>query len=321
MPEQMVDARPRPRRRPGTGWMAAARRPAHLRSAAPAADVVIDLRDAPSSSSTEPRDATPPPEIDPRFRQRRLDVQAARDRRRIRVLRVVTVLVLVVAAAYGVLRSPLLVVRKVRVNGAVQTRAAAIIAAAGLAHHPLMIDLRLGRAAGAVTRLPWIDRVRIRRSWPDTVLLDVTERVPVAVVGGMLVDASGRVLSVAPGFAPLLPVRPDIGTTAPAPPPPGATLPDAYRPGIAVVVALPAPLRADVDAVLVRPDGTVRLALADGASALLGDPSQLPEKFEAVLTLVDRVRLGHGTVDVSVPSAPVLTRLPATGTVSTRTGG
>jgi len=308
VPEQTVEARPR--RRPGTGWMTTVRRPAHLHSQRAADDVVIDLRDSPA-----------PPEIDPRFQKRRLDVQAARDRRRIRVLRAVTVVILVAAAAYGVVRSPLLVVRKARVNGEVQTSSSAILTAAGLTTRPLMIDLRLGRSAAAVARLPWIDTVRIRRSWPDTVLVDVTERVPVAVVGGMLVDASGRVLSVAPGFAPLLAVRPDIGTSAPAPPGPGATVPSVYRPGLDVVVALPPALRADVGAVLVRPDGTVRLSLVDGASALLGDTSALAQKFEAVLTLVERVRLGHEAVDVSVPGAPVLTRLPVTGTVSTRTGG
>jgi len=74
--------------------------------------------------------------------------------------------------------------------------------------------------------------------------------------------------------------------------------------------------------VLVRPDGTVRLALTNGSSALLGDSSNLAAKFEALLTILERVQVGRSPVDVSVPSAPVLLTSPAAAaTVSTHTGG
>ena len=169
-----------------------------------------------------------------------------------------------------------------------------------------MIDLSLGASARAIERLPWIATARVRRSWPDTVIVTVTERAPVAVIGGMFVDASGRVLSTAPGFAPLLAVRIDLGATAPAPPAPGGTVAPVYRPGVEVVTGLPAALRPHVGVVFVRQDGTVRLGLVGGASAVLGDTSALPEKFAAVLTLLDRVRIGSATIDVTVPSSPVL---------------
>jgi hypothetical protein len=65
----------------------------------------------------------------------------------------------------------------------------------------------------------------------------------------------------------------------------------------------------------------VRLSLRNGESVLLGDTTALPEKFEAVLTLLERVRTGATTIDATVPSAPVLTGSVAAGTVSTHTGG
>ncbi len=329
MADQAVEERTR--RRPGTGWWIAVRR-LSPDGWSGSADGEIDLRDpspaaapqappaSPPGARPSPRLATPStvapaaapldpdaaPEMDPRLRQRRLDVQVEHDRRRARLARVATALLVVGAAAYGALRSPLLAVKRPRVSGEVQTPAEAVLRAGGLTGQPLMIDLSLGSSARAIERLPWIATARVRRSWPDTVIVTVTERVPVAVIGGMFVDASGRVLSTAPGFAPLLAVRIDTGASAPAPPGPGGTVAPVYRAGVQVVTALPTALRPHVGVVFVRPDGTVRLSLTGGASAVLGDSTALPQKFAAVLTLIDQVRIGTGTIDVTVPSAPVL---------------
>jgi cell division protein FtsQ len=249
-------------------------------------------------------------------------VRAEHNRRRLRVLRAAVIAVVIALVADAALHSPLLDVRRPRVSGEVQTDPGDILQAGGLTGHPLMITLNLRRAAAAIERLPWIATARVRRSWPDTVIVTVTERVPVAIVVSDLVDITGRVLSPAPGFAPFLPVRIDTGSKAPAPPPPGGVVPAVYRPGVAVAAAMPAALRAHVEAVLVRPDGTVRLALASGGTALLGDTTQLPAKFEAVLTIIERVAVGTVPIDVSVPSAPVLLTSPAAAaTVSTQAGG
>ena len=61
--------------------------------------------------------------------------------------------------------------------------------------------------------------------------------------------------------------------------------------------------------------------LAGGGTAWLGSGDRLSDKLVAVLTLIDRERVGSGTIDVSVPTAPVLTTGPAIGNFSTRTGG
>ncbi len=119
----------------------------------------------------------------------------------------------------------------------------------------------------------------------------------------MLVDASGRVLSVAPSFAALVPVGADRGTTPPPVPRPGGEVAAVYQPGLMVATAIPPALRPAVGAVLVGAGGVVRLTLTSGASALLGDTTALGQKLEAVLTVVDRVRIGHGTIDARVPAA------------------
>jgi cell division protein FtsQ len=306
MPEHAVKTR----RRPGTGWVRAARAR------------VDDLALGPEPGVRQPGVREPEVTVDPRIERRRRDVHREQTRRRLRALRAVVIAVVAALLADAVLHSPLLDVRRPRVSGEVQTAAADILRTGGLTGHPLMVTLDLRHSAAAIERLPWIATARVRRSWPDTVIVTVTERVPVAIVVADLVDASGRVLSLAPGFAPLLPVRIDTGAKAPALPPPGGTIPGVYRPGVEVAASIPPALRADVQAVLVRPDGTVRLALTSGASALLGDSTDLAAKFEAVLTIIERVQLGRAPIDVSVPSAPVLLTSPAAAaTVSTHTGG
>jgi len=54
----------------------------------------------------------------------------------------------------------------------------------------------LERIHGRVTDLPWVAGASVRRRWPDRLVLDVTERVPVAVWNGdTLVSSSGEAFS------------------------------------------------------------------------------------------------------------------------------
>ena len=80
--------------------------------------------------------------------------------------------------------------------------------------------------------------------------------------------------------------------------------------------ALPAESEAAISAVVVA-DGDINLLLTGGGRANLGDSSELGPKLQAFETVMARVDLGClDTVDVRVPSAPVVTRtsdLPPAG--------
>ena len=297
-------------------------------------------------------DAPPPPRprIHPRFRQRWIEVKRQAGRRRLRVLVAVAVVVAVAIAGLGLARSPLLRVRHVRVIGAVHTPVLTIERAAGLAGYRTMFAVDRRRDEAALRRLPWVGGARVTRQWPSTVVVTITERLPVAVMGPTTaqveVDATGRVLGPAPIGTPLPlvitdgdpiagkvpqpdslpgPVAAADGTgptpvTVPAPPPklppgptppaPGATVAPTFRPGLQVAGAMTAGLSPRILAVVVTAAGTVDLKLFGGAWALLGTPDQLGEKLQAVQTLLDSAKVGKGVINVTVASAPVVTGAP-----------
>ncbi len=258
--------------------------------------------------------------IDPRFRQRLIDVKREAGRRRLRWLIAATAALITVAVGVGIVWSPLFAVRHVRVLGGQHTRAAAVLAVAGLEHHPLMVDVDPARAVQAIDRLPWVAQAHVRRQWPDGITVVLSERVPVAMVGPVgdtkLVDVAGRVLAGAT-FGTALPEvelesRPGVAgpVGGPAPGPAGSEVAAGYLPGLAVAAAMPLALVPRTLAIVVGTDGTLTLRLSSGASAVLGDSTQLEQKLIAVLTLVERVRIGSETIDATVPALPVLRSSP-----------
>ena len=263
--------------------------------------------------------------IDPRFRQRRIEVKREEGRRRLRGVVAVAVVLGLLLVTFIVIRSPLAAVRHVHIVGASHTTAEAIARAAGVAGRPPMFDVNPGSAAAAIRRLPWVDRATVRRQWPATVDITVTERVAVAVVGigvaPVMVDAEGRVLGPPAGGLVLPAIvadgDPALGgmpggpaahpVTAHPPGVPGTEVDPLYAPGLAVAAALTPTLLPRLTKIVVSGDGTVRLGLLGGGAALLGPADGVGEKLVAVETLLDHTKVGSGTIDLTVPSAPVVT--------------
>ena len=59
--------------------------------------------------------------------------------------------------------------------------------------------LNLGRIERSLSLMPWIETVRVSRTWPDTVVLELQEQHPVARWGhDGLISQNGRVLDLSP---------------------------------------------------------------------------------------------------------------------------
>ncbi len=267
-----------------------------------------------SDEVRRPRHAGGAASMDPRIARRREDIARRRSRRRTRVLLAIVVVAALGAGAWSLLHTGLFAARVVTVVGSSETPSARVIAAAGLARQPPLVDVDPGAASAAVERLPWVASATVVRHWPDAVVITVRQRTPVAVVTRPAapgapatwdeVDATGRVLGVTaapPSYLVHLGV-PGV------PGPPGSRLGQAARSGALVAATLPPAFAAQVTAVTVGPQGQVSLTLTTPVSVQLGTSAQLPAKYEDVAALLAGATLRAGDViDVSVPGSPTVT--------------
>ena len=215
-------------------------------------------------------------------------------RRWVAVLSVVTVAALV----YLVLFTSLLGVRSVEVVGASSVPADQIRAAAQVPDRKPMMLLDTGEIAGRVRQLPGLASVDVSRSWPSTLEITVTERVPIGFftgAGGVhLVDATGLDYKTVQNKPEKLPelslarVTPEDAVT---------------KSVIAVLGSLPPDLRAQVTQVRAKTPGGVEFTLANGKIVRWGSADQAERKAKVLAVLMTR----DGKIyDVASPELPTV---------------
>jgi len=160
-----------------------------------------------------------------------------------------------------------------------------------------LISVDTAGIASRVAALEGVASVGVRRAWPHTVEVDVTERVPVALwqspAGLYEVDTTGLSYRRAPDPPPALPRLTFAGV---GPQDPATTA------AITVLRDLTEPLRAQVATVAVA--GTqVTLGLVDDRSVRWGDPERSADKVAVLGPLLGQ----PGSVyDVSSPDLPTV---------------
>jgi cell division protein FtsQ len=210
-------------------------------------------------------------------------------------------LVLVVVGAlvgggiYAVGFSSLLAVQTIDVSGADTVSASDIRALSGIKDGTPLARVDLSRAETRIGSLAVIKSVDVTRQWPHTILVSITERVPIAVVeiGGRLrgMDADGVVFRDYKKAPPGLPkVETSIGTTA-----------DALKEAAKVIAALPEAITILVDHVAVQTVDQIELFLKDGREVIWGSSTDSDTKSQVLENLL---KTPAKVYDVSVPGKP-----------------
>ncbi len=196
-------------------------------------------------------------------------------------------------------------VEHVQVTGVLTVETRDVLAAAAIEPGEPLVAVDVDAVASRVAAVPAVASARVGRHWPDTVSIEVTERVAVALAeapqGLVLVDATGVAFRPAP---PVPPALPRLTFT-----PVGAGDP-ATTAALAVLAALPEALRAQVETVRVAGSVTggppfVTLGLTGDRQVRWGPPDRSDSKAAVLGPLLTR----RGSVyDVASPELPTISR-------------
>jgi cell division protein FtsQ len=196
-------------------------------------------------------------------------------------------------AAWLVFFSSVLGVREIQVVGNLGLPAQRIQQVAGVAEGKPLATVDLAEVEDRIGRIPQIESVVVSRGWPGTLLVEIVEREPVAVVQVgfkfALMDRHGVVTEIRDVAPPALPV---LRVDRPGPNDPATAA------ALTVMGALPADLAPRVAEVLAPSAETVSLRLKDGSTVVWGGGDRPADKARILVTLLRRQA---DTYDVSSP--------------------
>lgn len=211
-------------------------------------------------------------------------------------------LALVVAATIAVAATytPLFAAGDIRLDAPDGMTRADVLAVARVTDRSNVFHLDAGAIEQRLERDPRILRATVTTSLPNRIAIEVVPRTAVGLLGagGELVGADGVVI----GPAESTPDLPELMTPDGRPVEANDLVAAAATAG-----ALGPALRGQVEAVIVAPDGTVRVRLAAGFPATFGDATELDAKAVSLAALLGWMRREGVTIvsaDVTVPGSP-----------------
>ncbi|MHB1596723.1 MAG: cell division protein FtsQ/DivIB [Streptosporangiaceae bacterium] len=232
---------------------------------------------------------------------------------------VLAAVALVGGTIWALIGSNFFVVRDVQITGAGRIPRSRVLAAAGVTLGTPLVSVDTGGVARRVDRITQVLSARVSRSWPGTIVVAITPRVPVFAVpersAYAVIDAYGVVLSQSPVPPAGLPVLAE-----PAGPVAALRGNPSVRAAGDIVRYLPAWLRREVSTVQAAAPDAVTLMLRGGRTVLWGAATRTAVKARELAILM-RTRAGY--YDVSDPSSaatgPAPTGTSPTGTSPTGT--
>jgi len=231
-------------------------------------------------------------------------------RRRRRIFYGTLVVVTLIAGALVVLASPVVGVRYVEIEGDRYVDAGRV---SGVVDSLMGVSVLTADTAEARRRLeedPWVARARISRYFPDRIVIELEERVPVAWFAGVdgsarVIDVSGHVLAVVEGmptdYARIGGAGPNLA--------PGATADLPFRAAAQLSQSLPPEFEPLAASFGVTETGQVTITLATGTIVSFGEPVDMRNKLVNLVVLLRRQDPNDlQTVDLSSGDPVVQTR-------------
>ncbi len=218
---------------------------------------------------------------------------------------------IVLLAVYILFKSPVFNITNIIVRGNMSLTAAEIIRVSGIVSGANIFQVNLKEAAARIHTLPLVKEAKLDRELPGTVVIQVRERRPVAMVVAqgqfVEVDEAGYYLCRGSAAATGLPVITGMEVEAAGPGRlvKGPGLDTALR----VVGDLPRELRDRLSEVHLGNDGRVVLYTLEGVECRLGLPEQVALKgnyFLQVLNELQEKGKNIEYVDFSIVSSPVV---------------
>jgi cell division protein FtsQ len=179
-----------------------------------------------------------------------------------------------------------------------------IVSTAGVPEGAKLLRISTGDVVRRVSRIPWIERVRVERLLPSKLRISIVERRPDLLVmtaqGPFLVGLDGLVLQQGTESltelwdTPLGPLQAGERITSPE-----------FLNAAAVYRSLPAPIRRSVAVISAPTIDQTSLRTVGGPSIFYGAAEQVEEKNFALQSLYAGSQAG-ATIDVRVPSRPAV---------------
>lgn len=219
---------------------------------------------------------------------------------------IASVAVALVAGAFFASRTSLLDARRIEVSGGDHVHRAELVAIAGVSKDTNVLWFDEGAAERRLEAQPWIADADVSASLPLTIEIAVTERTPVAVMGGgtgSLIAGDGTALggTTRDGTLPTI----ELGTVTTAEGQPPSPVGAARALG-----TMPTALRSKVTRVRVMLDGTLELRLKGGTTVRFGTPDDAARKVQTirrVLAWAEQEGSAVRTLSVVAPTAPAAT--------------
>lgn len=229
------------------------------------------------------------------------------------ILRIVAAIAVVVAVIFGsifVYRSDLFHVNNVQVNGVSHLTSQEITNIAAVSDDSTLLRLDAGGIIARLEDNAWVQKASIHRVFPDTIEIDITERVPGAVVyisdkSVWVISSDGSWLSAATNEDQETAMKIiDVSTSLPAPISGTMCTDGGINNALSILDAISDDLRSRIVSISAESSIKTSLNLEDGVTVAFGDSSDAELKEAAINSLLSQYQGKIAYINVRVPTRP-----------------